>query len=152
MYTKNNKVYFDADDFEYAEAEVTTMISREKDDVHLIAPYRGGLPLGVRLSNECNVPLSILDYQRLDGDSKEVSIMKNVGICSNEILYLVDDIADKGITINKCLEFLIQEFPNNRVIVYSILGNDEIHPPKWRYTYKHTGDWVVFGPWEGYDE
>jgi hypoxanthine phosphoribosyltransferase len=149
MYTENDKVYFESHDFEYAVAEVSTMIERERNKVHLVAPYRGGLPLGVRLSNQCKVPLSILDYQRLDGDSEEVSVIKNASISSSETIYLVDDIADEGITINKCLEFLSKEFPNNKIVVYSIFGNDEKHPPKWKYTFKHLGDWIVFIPWEG---
>jgi len=149
MYTKDNKVYFEAEDFELAVYDVSEMFKQEKNNVHIIAPYRGGLPLGVRLSNQCNLPLSILDYQRIDGDSKEVSMMKNAGICSDETLYLIDDIADEGITINKCLEFLNKEFPNNKVEVYTIFGNSDKHTPKWKYTFNHLNDWIVFEIWEG---
>ena len=39
-------------------------------DIHIVALYRGGLPLGVALSNRTNSPLSILNYyQRYDGKS-----------------------------------------------------------------------------------
>ena len=152
MFMSHNKVYCEAPDFEIAVKDVAEMINDEKiyNDVHVIAPYRGGLPLGVRLSNQCKVPLSILDYQRLDGDSEIVSFMKNANINSSETLFLVDDIADEGITLNKCLEFLQKEFPGSKIVIYTIFGNNEKHNPKWKYTFKHEGNWIQFVPWEGF--
>jgi len=152
MYTEKGKVYFEWEDFEIAVAESDALIKIEQsigNNVHLVAPYRGGLPLGVRMSNQCKIPLSILDYQRLDGDSKTVSMMKNAGINDDDVIYLIDDIADEGITINKCLEFLTTEFPHNRIEVYTIFGNANIHNPSWRYSFRHDGDWVQFIPFEG---
>jgi hypoxanthine phosphoribosyltransferase len=152
MYKKNNKIYFEYDDFEAAVEDVASLIEKENKKVHLVAPYRGGLPLGVRLSNQCNIPLSILDYQRLDGNkenSKNVSMMKNAGICVSDVIYLIDDIADEGITITKSLEYLREKFPLVSIKVYTIFGNDEKHNPDWKYTCKHFGDWIVFVPFEG---
>ena len=116
---------------------------------HLVTPYRGGLPLGVRLSNELDVPLSILNYQRYDGDSKEVKFMYNAGISSSECIVLVDDIVDEGVTITKSVEFLREQFPMNKILVYTIFGNDKNHNPSWNYSFTHTGKWITFLPWEG---
>jgi len=155
MYMKNNKVYFEYSDFDYAVGQVAELIKKERDigyEVHIVTPYRGGLPLGVRLSNQCNVPLSILDYQRLDGtsnESKVVSMMKNAGIKEDDVIYLVDDIADKGVTINKCLGFLSTEFPRNTLKVYTIFGDKLIHNPSWKYSFEHNKKWIQFIPWEG---
>lgn len=152
MYTENEKVYFEASDFEKAVDEISSIISNEPRDKHIVTLYRGGLPLGVRLSNQLDLPLTVLDYQRLDGKqdtSKEVSIMKNANISSSETLFLVDDIADEGITIRESVKFLNEHFPNNKLVVYTIFGNDEKHDPKWKYTFEHKGDWIVFIPWEG---
>lgn len=153
MYTENEKVYFTGDDFEVAVQDIVNTINKDNNSKHIVTLYRGGLPLGVRLSNQCNLPLTVLDYQRLDGKGanlKEVSIMKNADISSSETLYLVDDIADEGITLRDSIAYLNEHFPNNKLVVYTIFGNNKKHDPKWKYTYEHKGDWICFGPWEGY--
>ena len=151
MYNKNNKLYFDAGDFETSVKDVINLIQSETKKVHIITLFRGGLPLGTRLSNELNLPLSILDYQRLDGDSKIVKFIKDSNIKKDEIIYLVDDIADEGSTVSKALEFL-KDICTNKIQVYTIFGNNQKHNSSWKYSFKHSGDWIVFGPWEGYND
>ncbi len=128
---------------------------REVDDIvtdleleanaHVITLYRGGLPLGVMLSNRYGINLSILDYQSYDGNSKDVRLMKNAGIKDNEILYIVDDIADTGNSIEKSLEFLHKTFPNNEVRIFTIVGRKH-NPPEWKYSIEYK-NWCIF-PWE----
>ena len=150
MYEKDNKEYFEAVDFDNAVQDVKTLIDLETKNIHLVTLYRGGLPLGVRLSNEFNLPLSIINYQRLDGNGDaSAKFMYNAGIQSSDCIFLVDDIADHGISLRDSLEFLRMNYPETKIVVYSIYGNDEIHDPKWKYSVKHTGKWVVFIPWEG---
>ena len=147
MYNQDGKLYFEYSDFEESIEDIISKINKKSNN-HLITLYRGGLPLGVRLSNELNLPLSLLDYQRLDGDSLEVTMMKNANISSDQTLILIDDIADEGITITKSVEYLYKHFPNNPVQVYTIFGSKK-HDSKWMYTYEHNKEWVVFIPWEG---
>jgi hypoxanthine-guanine phosphoribosyltransferase len=151
MYKENDKLYFESHDFEVCVQDLSNIINRRKNDtdIHLVTLYRGGLPLGVRMSNQLDLKLSILDYQRLDGDpNKEVSMMKNAGIVSNETIFLIDDIADEGISIKKSLDFLNKEFPNNPIFVYTMFGSDK-RLSNYIYTFEHSGEWVVFIPWEG---
>ena len=147
MFENNNKTYFEASDFEEAVEDCKTIINGLYNPT-LIAPYRGALPLGVRLSNECDLKLNIIDFQRYDGDTKEPTLIKNDNIAVNETLFLIDDIADEGVTISKCLEYLKKEYPLNKIKVYTIFGNKK-HPKEWNYTYEHKGQWIQFIPWEG---
>jgi len=152
LYNKDNKLYFESQDFEVCVQDLSNIINKKttNSEVHLVTLYRGGLPLGVRMSNQLNLKLSILDYQRLDGDkTKEVEMMKDAGISSSEIIFLIDDIADEGISIGKSLKFLYKNFPSNPIFVYTIFGNDRKHNKDWLYAYEHLGQWVQFIPWEG---
>ena len=131
---------------------IVDLLKNEK--VHLVALYRGSLPLGVRLSNELNAPLSIVDYQTRDGDSKKPVLIKNAGISSIDTLYIVDDIYDTGLTMNKTKEFLEQEFPNNKVkclVLYKNLKNSHLHKnyPDVYSLRESNNEWIVFEDWEG---
>lgn len=128
---------------------LANMINEESRETHIVTPYRGGLPLGVALSNKTDSPLSILEYQRYDGNTKEVKLMHNANISSNELLILIDDLVDEGITMAKSVEFLRREFPNNPVKVFTIFGKHDIDfPVKSTYLREHPGRWIHFEPWE----
>lgn len=112
---------------------------------HIVTLFRGGLPLGTTLSNKCKLPLTILDYQSYDGDSKEVEW----GICNltkDSKILLVDDLADSGLSLNKAIKFLNSNGYKN-IKVCTIHGNNQIHSKEWNYCNKHTGKWIVY-PWE----
>jgi len=134
--------------------QIADELKKEIRDVHLIALYRGGLPIGVHLSNKLNVPLSIIDFQTRDvvGFTKynEPQLIKNAGIKSNELLVIVDDIYDTGLTLENVRDFLFEEFPNNPVIGYALYRNEKNQKfdLPWVKTFADNGDkWVVF-PWE----
>jgi len=118
-------------------------------DIHIVALYRGGLPLGVALSNRTNSPLSILNYQRYDGKSDEVEFIKNSDIVSSQLLIVVDDLIDEGITMTKSIEFLQKKFPNNPIEIYTIFGRFQLQfSVKNTYLREHPSRWVHFEPWE----
>jgi len=149
MYTENNKEYFTHNDFEGCVNTIEKDIKKQKKNVHLVTLYRGGLPLGVRLSNSMNLPLSILNYQRYDGNKEpEMEFMHNAGISSSDMIYIVDDIADEGVSIKETLKFLQPLFPQNAFSVYTLIGKSE-HPKEWKFCLEHSGNWIVFEPWEG---
>lgn len=147
MFRKEDKLYYTWYDFDECIKQCCTFIESMSKPIHVVTFYRGGLPLGTRLSNEFKLPLSIIDYQSYDGNTKEMSFMKNANICSNEVLYVVDDIMDSGNTINKAIDFLHKEFPNNQIEVFTIFGNNDKFKGTY-YQHKHNkNDWIVF-PWE----
>jgi len=123
---------------------------------HIVAPYRGGLPMAVYLSNKLNLPLSIVDYQSRDAYDasapKEPVIIKNAGISSNQTLVIVDDIYDTGLTLNKIREYLFGEFQETRVTGYCLHRNTKnkgLHAnyPDWVKSINDTQNWIEY-PWE----
>lgn len=146
---KISKHIYTFNEYEQDIKTITEMIQKYNKETHIIAPYRGGLPLGVALSNRTESPLSILDYQRYDGDSDKVSLIKNANIASNQTLVLVDDLVDEGITIKKCIEFLHENFPNNPIQIITIFGRKDIDfaAPN-LYVREKTDGWIQFEPWE----
>jgi len=141
------KFIYTYDDFN---EDIQTMITVLKNNtslyanLHIVTPYRGGLPLGVTLSNKLQSPLSILKFQRYDGKDDEVTFMHNAGIYASDIVVLVDDLVDAGVTMEKCHQFLKDQFPNTRIIPFTLFGSERFTG---NYVKQHPGKWIVF-PWE----
>ena len=110
---------------------------------HIVSLYRGSLPLGVKLSNQLQVPLSIIDYQSYDGASKKPELIKNAGITADDLLILVDDICDKGDTLRVVEEYIRGWFPNNVLLIYTVVGSTK-HPSHYNYSIEHENQWIVF--------
>lgn len=110
---------------------------------HIISLYRGSLPLGVKLSNQLNASLSIVDYQSYDGKSKKPELIKNAGITAEDLLVIIDDICDKGETIKLTEEYVKAWFPYNKILIYTIVGSNK-HPERYNYSIEHENRWVVF--------
>lgn len=125
---------------------IINILENIKKDIHIIAPYKGGLPLGTAIANYFKAPLSILKMQRYDDNDDTASFIYNANISSSEELILVDDLWDTGETILKCVEFLHQQFPNNSIRVITIFGRSD-HSGKHEYIRDHPCDWIVFEPW-----
>ncbi len=137
-----NKVYYTWKDFEEDVGNIKAVIEENKI-THIVTLYRGGLTLGVKLSNVCKLPLSIVDYQSYDGKSKEPIVIKDAGIKKEDTILIVDDIIDTGNSIKNTQEV----FKENNVIICSIYGNNKVHDKKWLYCKEHKNEWVIF-PWE----
>lgn len=116
---------------------------------HIISLYRGSLPLGVKLSNYLQAPLSIIDYQTRDGKSKKPKLLKNAGITASDLLVVVDDLVDSGKTFKITEEYVRAWFPNNQIIFWTVIGSKE-HPKHYNYSIEHPKDdtgekmWIVF--------
>lgn len=120
---------------------------------HIISLYRGSLPIGVQLSNYLNIPLSIIDYQMYDGDTKEPKLIKNAGITADDLIILIDEICDRGITLKLTEKYIREMFPYNKILIYTIVGSKE-HPKHYHYSIEHEVNqftkekaWIIF-PWE----
>lgn len=114
---------------------------------HIISLYRGGIPLGIKLSHKIPAPLSIIDYQSYDDftqntntESKPIFI-KNAGITANDLLVIVDDICDTGNTLKLTEEYVKKIYPYNKIIVYTIVGSKK-HP--YYYSIEHDDKWIIF--------
>lgn len=124
---------------------------KNQDIDHIVTLYRGGLPIGVRLSNECDLPLSVIDYQSYKGkiqeNSTSISLMKDAGLNDSSHILLFDDIADTKKSIITSLELLrINNYHD--VSVMTIYGNQDSYQD-WNYLREHNKEWVYFVPWEG---
>lgn len=120
---------------------------------HIVSLYRGSLPIGVQLSHYLNSPLSIIDYQMYDGDTKEPKLIKNAGITVDDLIVLIDEICDRGITLKLTEKYIREMFPYNKILIYTIVGSKE-HPKHYHYSIEHEVNqftkekaWIVF-PWE----
>lgn len=96
-----------------------------RDMKAVVAPRRGGLPLGVALSHRLDIPLIIA------GEPARCS-------ASDKLLW-VDDIVDSGQTLREALDRYGQ-----RILPVCWIGKNTMCTP---YRYVNPDTWVVF-PWE----
>ena len=98
-------------------------------DPHVVAIYRGSLPLGVHLSNILKCPLSIVKYQSRDGEDRQAEWLLN--LTGDKTLHpkffphliVIDDIYDTGETFRAVLE--LPEFDKNPdYSLMALFGND----------------------------
>ena len=123
--------------------EDLNLISPIMQDIdHIVAIYRGSLPMGVHLSNLYNIPLSIIDFQSRDGDSSDVTWMKNLLNDKTKRVLVIDDIYDSGLTMDKVQQFLgnIPDRPDFYYLtIYGKENKDDVN-----YLREHTGEWINF--------
>ena len=121
-------------------------------DPHIVAIYRGGLPLGVHLSNALNCPMSIVKYQSRDGEDHKaewlLNLTEDTTLRKNELFFpeliVVDDIYDTGETFRAVLN--LPEFHNNpNYRTVALFGNP--NDDKVIYLHEQVYRWIVF-PWE----
>jgi len=142
------KLYYSWEDFE-VDVQHINQILKEIKNPCIVTLYRGGLPLGVTLSNQNNLPLSIIDFQSRDGDTKEAKFIKKTGINKDSCIVLVDDIYDSGLSVIKAKELIQKEHPENEFKVIVLHHNQHAsHLPDYVTALeKSNGLWVVY-PWE----
>ena len=151
----------------------------KKDKLHLkkylenkyqavIAPCRGGLTMGTKLSHILDIPLGIIDYQRLDSTMMRPSIKfaiepvakdkdhEELPFVFMDKILLVDDICDTGKSIEKIYKFLKLVNSNVEIDILCIYGNKGaeeylgkyLPEAKLNYLYDNEDRWVTFGTWE----
>lgn len=127
------------------------------DNTLIIGMSRGGLPPSVHLSHILELPMSIINYRRLDGideTTPEIFHSHKDGLSTFKNFILVDDIHDSGHSMNECSKFL--ELYNVNLITVTLSCNTYYDGrPKLEYPNitgliidnKEETKWVVF-PWE----
>ena len=130
--------------------ETLEVFKQEGIKFHFVSIYRGSLLMGQHLSNVMNSPLSIVKFQRLDGNDEEVEFIYNAGISPREVIVILDDIYDTGKTLNKVKDYFITKYKKNITQAFTLTWNNNINEetPDWVTSdLKTNGKWVVF-PWE----
>lgn len=126
----------------------------------VIAPYRGGLTMGTKLSHILGIPLGVLNYQRIDSKYNDKKI--NFAIDPNDEyifmkkVLLVDDICDTGQSIEKLYKFLKLYNPECQIDIICIYGNknsesyltEKLGKINYKYLRDNEDKWVTFGTWE----
>jgi len=144
------KISYSFEDYKKDIHKIIDIISLSNNP-KIFAPYKGGLPLGVKLANSLETQLGILEFQRYDkfGNKNEVSMMKDINISDEDDIWIIDDIYDEGITIQKCKDFLANLYPRNNIFVFTIFRHKKHPLDKLEYfLHEKEDEWITFEPWE----
>ena len=107
----------------------------------IVGLSRGGLPIGVSLSNKMGIPFIPLEWQTRDGKVKDVNKLLMIkGVFDPSEVLFVDDICDSGLTIIQIKEYV----PNSR---WATLVNKIPDAVEFETLLVEDERWVVF-PWE----
>ncbi len=124
--------------YSYQEYESDVKLLRntlcEIKDIHLIAVYRGSIPLVVHLSNILNCDMSIIRLHESNSNTAQIEMDFSIGIrqvefVSNNIkknhhLVVMEDIYDTGKTIQSIQRMMEVEYKNHRINYYSLYGRE----------------------------
>ena len=139
------KKFLDWKDFENA---LEVMVARYKNTRsgirQIVALSRGGLPIGVALSNRLGIPLTTLTWQTRDGQRKDVDKLKEIlrEEHQDRILF-VDDVCDSGETIRQIKKYASR----SRWCVWVAKNNEDVETSVVKLESKELESWIVF-PWE----
>lgn len=112
----------------------------------IVAIARGGLWLGVRLSNVLSVPLTIVSFRSYKAKKQMSSGMFSVSLLTpiKDPVLLVDDIADSGVTLYTVKEWLKGHKVTTVTLFYKPRS---VITPDMFVRKVDNNTWVVF-PWE----
>ena len=151
MYIRDDKIYLTQHDLKNAYNVIITYINQLKLDgknIHLVGIARGSFNLIQELSNRCKLEYTILQYSTYDKDDKDVHFgFSSSKIEPNDILLIVDDIADTGNTVNKTMKYLQESFSwIPKIEVFTLVGSN-VKFPEWKFVFEYNEEWIVF-PYE----
>ena len=112
--------------------------------LHLIAVYRGSIPLTVHLSNLLKCEMSIIKLETRNGNVEEAKFVSN-NIKENDRLVVLEDIYDTGNTIRLIQQMMDVKCKDHSIRYYSLFGKtNDAHVV---YLKETNNKWIVF-PWE----
>ena len=114
------------------------------ENLHLVAVYRGSLPLVVHLSNLLDCEMSIIKLQTSKGSKTNPQFLHN-NIKEKDNLVVIEDIYDSGKTIALIKGLMEKEYNNHSVSYYSLFGKK--NGAGVIYLKEKNNKWVIF-PWE----
>ncbi|MBT4128054.1 MAG: phosphoribosyltransferase, partial [Nitrospina sp.] len=89
--------------------------------LHLIAVYRGSVPLTVHLSNLLKCEMSIIKLETKNGNVEEANFVSN-NIKDNDRLVVLEDIYDTGNTIRLIQQMMNVKYKDHSIRYYSLFG------------------------------
>ena len=120
---------------------------------HIVGVVRGGLPLGVHLSNYYNIPMTTILWQTRDGGNKQydMDVVNETILRERKQVLLVDDINDSGLTFTELLEFwchydshIINQYLRTACLLTKSISTFNVD---FEAKVLDTENWIVF-PWE----
>jgi len=152
--TRDNKLVYEIRDYQKTVTGLLDLI-KQNDIKNIVSIYRGSIPLGVKLSNQYNLPLSIIDYQTRDkvGNKTDPYWMKDA--IQNGNVLVIDDILDTGKTMIDVLKFIKDDKKDlGDMFIHTIFKaksntNSSELEKFGKFTFDYESDaWVIFEPWE----
>jgi len=119
MGAKVRITYNDVDEF----AQIIANDLKKLDNYDLMAFYRGGLPLGVKISNVLDKNLTGILLQTRDQIRKPLCLFTHK--IESKTLVVVEDIIDSGKTIVKFLTELKKNYDIDKVYIYTLVENTD---------------------------
>ena len=113
-------------------------------NLHLIAVYRGSIPLTVHLSNLLKCEMSIIKLSARNENDKEAKFISN-HIKENDHLVVLEDIYDTGKTNCLIQQMLNVEYKDHSIRYYSLFGKKNNAGVV--YLKENNNKWIIF-PWE----
>ena len=89
---------------------------------HVLALFRGSLPMSTHVSNILDCPLSIGKFQKYNGNDKEFKLIFNNEISSSQTIVIIDDLEDSGETIRNARDYCFKNFPHAKVRTIVMYG------------------------------
>ena len=130
-------------------------IHEELKVTDVVGISRGGLPVSVLASHELSVPMSIVNFQTMDGNDTEVDFCLNKLSNNNDPKHILicDDIFDSGLTIATVKDYFLTRYPDVTITCYALIKDEKYIEGDREYVNatKETHEWVVF-PWEPIQE
>jgi hypoxanthine phosphoribosyltransferase len=135
--------------------------AEELTDSVVVGIKRGGLIPAVMVSHQLDLPLEVINFQRIDNNDVNVNQRDIDKILQYKNIFIVDDIYDTGETINKIVDAIKARNVDNSNIEAFTLCLKEKHLtsqndlPILNLAYLseliivNDNEWVVF-PWESY--
>jgi len=137
------------DEYHSLARSLATKILSDKVPVdEVVAISRGGLTLGHLLTDLLNVPISTFTIQSYTDiqEQGEVKITKPLSMpLDGKHVLLVDDVADRGMTLVRAIEYLKMYTPKKIVTLTMYYKPHSIYKPD--YFAKTTSAWILF-PYE----
>ena len=135
--------------FKEYESDVKSLKNTLSDieNLHLVAVYRGSIPLVVHLSNLLDCEMSIIKLQTSNGCETKPQFLSN-NIKEKDNLVVIEDIYDTGKTIGLIQGLMEKEYNNCSVSYYSLFGKKNAVGVI--YLKEKNNNWVIF-PWETID-
>ena len=113
-------------------------------NLHLIAVYRGSIPLTIHLSNLLKCGMSIIKLATRNENGMEAKFISN-NIKENDRLVVLEDIYDTGNTIRLTQQMMHVKYKDHSIRYYSLFGKKNAHGVV--YLKESNNKWIIF-PWE----